>query len=271
MAVASYFETVAPTYIEQWPQELRRLSVKQVGLELTEDQVRRLGKSQIELFATWGDERELIQEGRPDLHDIRQWLTYAIYLMPSLGVQPGAFVRLGSRSAKDSFSFENGGRCEDGDDALKMLLDTSERINDDLHLALSHNYRPWLWVRQWHDIAPWQELRCFMHNRELVGISQYQYSDHSCEPDGYYNLLAMNASFFKATVEDFFPRFRDACHLDTCVFDVFVRPSYEVTLLEVNPFFALTDPCLFADAGQWPGDFDGSFRYMGKDGKVKKI
>lgn len=269
---ATYFETVAPTYIEQWPEALRQLSVGQLGLELTEDQVRRLGKSQVELFATWGDEHELANMDQPSLVDIQQWLTYAIYLMPSLGAWPGAFVRLGSRSAKDSFSFENGGRCEDGDDALKMLLNGSERINDDLHLALHHNYRPWLWVRQWHDIAPWQELRCFMHSGELVGISQYDYIDHSQQgAGGHYNLLAAKAPYFKTAVEDFFPRFRKACHLDTCVFDVFVGDGHQVTLLEINPFFALTDPCLFEDAGQWPGDFDGSFRYMDKDGKVKVI
>jgi len=32
---------------------------------------------------------------------------------------------------------------------------------------------------------------------------------------------------------------------------------WEVKLLEVNPFFEMTDPCMFA----WKDGFDGSFRF----------
>ena len=43
----------------------------------------------------------------------------------------------------------------------------------------------------------------------------------------------------------------------------------EVELIEINPFFEMTDPCLFDWRGG--GDFDRTFRYKSLDKKVISV
>ena len=147
-------------------------------------------------------------------------------------------------------------------DPLRFMLDCSERIYEDLLLAIHENYPPHIWVRQWAEIPRWSEFRCFMRERKLVGISQYNYIDGEVFPE-----IGRDAGTIRWAIgEQFFPMFRKASHLNDVVFDVWVRVStmrdntrdWSVKLLEINPFFSLTDPCLF----KWSGDdFDGSFRF----------
>jgi hypothetical protein len=87
-----------------------------------------------------------------------------------------------------------------------------------------------------------------------VGISQYRYLKTKCFPE-----IEAMAESLRLAISHFFQTFRSACHLDTVIFDMFVLPkervneppvaigshSREVKLLEINPFFALTDACLF--------------------------
>ena len=88
----------------------------------------------------------------------------------------GAFVRLGSRSPKDSWKgHREGFRVLPGTDPLRFILDASERMHEDVMLALQHDYTPTIFVRQWVTIPRWSEFRCFMQGRKLVGISQYDY------------------------------------------------------------------------------------------------
>ena len=240
-----YFDFVRPTYIENWDPRLYGLSIAQVDLPLTRDEALRLG-SNIgelgELFERW------VEPGR-SLTDLEARLDAAVASFPS-----GAFVRLGSRSPKDSWLvYERGNRSYSGHDALALLTDCSERIADDLLLALDHDYEPHLFVRRFVEIPPWAEFRCFMQQRQLVGISQYDYRVRHAE-------IAVQAVEIEAALGDFFPCFRDASHLDDAVYDVFLDPTAEtgVRLLELNPFFELTDPCLY----DWAEDFDRGFRYL---------
>ncbi len=147
---------------------------------------------------------------------------------------------------------------------LRYFCDCSERMSDDLHLALANNYLPTLWVRQWLELQKWQEFRCFMRGRKLVGISQGNYRD------GVFPECTQHEESIRWAIDQFFPDFQTACHLDDVVFDVIVyRKEYvpadkirtitwEVKLLEINPFGDFTDPCLFS----WHkgGDFDGTLR-----------
>jgi hypothetical protein len=124
---------------------------------------------------------------------------------------------------------------------------------DDLLLAIAKNYRPSIFVREWLDIPPWTEFRCFMKQRSLVGISQYFYRN-------VYPPLLAAAGEIEGAIRDFFPAFEESCHIQDVVFDIVVQPSapWQVTLLEINPYFELTDPCLF----HWhDDDFDGGFRF----------
>jgi len=70
----------------------------------------------------------------------------------------------------------------------------------------------------------------------------------------------------RLAIYTFFNKFREKCHLNNVVFDVFVTMqqhsgvSFQVKLLELNPFFEKTDPCLFS----WHNgeNFDGSVKFL---------
>jgi hypothetical protein len=255
--VSEYFERVKPTYIEQWPAELCRLSVAQVDIPLTLDQALRLGRNLVEFYVTF-------PEGPADISDIADAIFAGMSKFPN-----GAVPRLGSRSPKDSFRWmRQGPQCMTAEEALGLLCDCSERISDDLHLAIANNYSPHIFLRQYVTIPKWTEFRCFMRGRKLTGISQYNYFD-------YHQEIEENKDSIPWVVGQFFEDFfRDACHLDDVVFDVFLKKQqkrhesgmldtiWECKLLEINPFGEFTDPCLF----DWrkPDEFDGSFRSVPK-------
>jgi hypothetical protein len=283
-----YWDIVKPTYIENWEPSLHTLSIPSINIPLEGDMPRRLGSNIIEYgdaftdtdtmahnerAASWNAQAAIarmlhkpeppdrvdfikpVGDIRGDIADIRTKVVAAVEKMPN-----GAFVRLGSRSPKDAWSFQrSGGKVIVGQDPLQYLLDCSERIYEDLMLAIKQNYMPHIWIRQWVEIPPWSEFRCFMKDRKLAGISQYNYLNNEVFPE-------MDPGMCEWAVREFFKIFREATTLNDVVFDVFVKVrkagpnsrDIEVKLLEINPFFELTDPCLFA----WHSmDFDGSFRY----------
>jgi len=249
----NYWDTVRPTYIENWPSALSSLSIPSIDVPLTVDDARRLGTNIIE----YGGEFCIGEYIRADISDIRPKVAAAVAKMPA-----GAFVRLGSRSPKDSWEgHKQGFKVLPGEDPLRFILDCSERMSDDLLLAIRYNYAPHIFVRQWMDIKPWSEFRCFMRDRNLVGISQYNYLRGKVFPE-----IVRDADIIRWAIQDcFFPMFREASHLADVVFDVWVEPHtmrdntrvWEVKLVEINPFFELTDPCCF----KWGEDFGGEFRY----------
>jgi hypothetical protein len=282
-----YWDIVRPTYIENWEPALHSLSIPSIAIQLDGDTAQRIGTNIAEYgeaFCTSAEEREhnrlaadwnakaafakMMHKPEPpnrvdfirptvscsDISDIRTKVSEAVNKMPD-----GAFVRLGSRSPKDSWELQKtGGKITSGQDPLRYLLDCSERIYEDLMLALQNNYSPYIWVRQWIDIPRWSEFRCFMKNRQLAGISQYNYLNNEVFSE-------LDPGLCEWAIREFFKIFRDATALRDVVFDVFIKMrtiapnsrDIEVKLLEINPFFELTDPCLFT----WHTGFDGSFRY----------
>jgi hypothetical protein len=286
----NYWEIVNPTFLENWPAALHSLSIASIDIPLTVDDARRLGTNIIEFgdsFCETPEQRshneraadyanEVAASGflgkgpvgepvefikvkcvREDIGDIRTRVQESVVKFPN-----GAFVRLGSRSPKDSWEgHRHGFKASVGDDPLRFILDCSERMYEDLTLAIQHNYAPHIWVRQWMTIPRWAEFRCFMKARKLVGISQYNYLQGESFPE-----IVRDADTIRWVIADqFFPTFKAASHLDDVVFDVWVKASHqrdntrvwEVRLVEVNPLFELTDPCLF----QWGKQFNGKFRY----------
>lgn len=232
----SYWDIVLPTYIENWPQALYALSIAQIDIPLTIDDARRLGSNIIEYGEAFAPPQPI--------DDIRQKVTAHVAKFPN-----GAFTRLGSRSPKDSYlGYNQGFKVEANTDPLRFMLDASERIYEDLLLAIQHSYAPHIFIRQWMDIPRWAEFRCFMHDRKLVGISQYNYLKGEVFPE-----IIADPAYIQWAIENFFPDFCNASHLDSVVFDVFLKISNhantrvtEVKLLEINPYFEMTDPCLFA-------------------------
>lgn len=249
----AYFARVSPTYLENWPPALRTLSIAQVDIPLTLDGARALG-SHMGMFG------ERFTPTPLPIDAIARELEEAATKFPN-----GFVPRLGSRSPKDTWRWhKRGPRCATGQEALELLTDESERLCDDLWLALANDYTPHIFLRDWQEIPAWAEFRCFMRGRELVGISQYEH--HAIYPE-----IAEHAQGIVFAMEVFFPRLRKACHVDDIVFDVFVKirrreniSEIEMKLLECNPFFERTDPCLF----RWgiPDDFDGTFRYNTEEG-----
>lgn len=244
----NYFDMVKPTYIENWTAALYRLSIPQVDVPMTVVEAKALGSNLMDFAETFDS------PPRQDISGLRQRVEEAIRQFAG-----GCFVRLGSRSPKDSWrGCRQGFRVSTQEEAFALLCDASERISDDLHLAIANDYAPHIFVRKWEDFPVWSEFRCFMRGRKLVGISQYQHREKFDE-------IGPCRDVIERTIRSFFLCFRSAVHLDNVVFDVFVHPCddeagpVDVTVIEINPFFELTDPCLF----NWKdgGDFDGSFRW----------
>jgi len=248
-----YWQHVVPTYIENWPSGLYNLSMPQINLPLG------MPKAFLKCFEKFQDGKKLTRLENGYLKILEYKITEAGKIFPD-----GYFIRLGSRSPKDSFvGMDQGFKCTDGNRALFFLLDSMERIYDDVSLAVAHDYQPQIWLRQWVDIPEWAEFRCFMKKRRLVGASQYNYLYQQR-----FEEVAANAESIYWAIGRFFElSFLPVIHLDDVVFDVWIK-RYEhevdnqwlVKLLEINPLGPCTDPCLFS----WKdgGDFDGELRYV---------
>lgn len=259
-----YFETIRPTFIENWPQALMALSVPSVGLELDREGIVALGRAQIELFEFWNDIHRASDWAGPTQETVALIERALDRNIARVGGR--AFVRLGSRSPKDTYSPLQP-MVTSGAQALERFLGTSERFNEDLLLAFHQQYPAHIWTRRWEDIKPYQEFRCFMYERKLLGVSQYIYSDHSQDYDGAYPEIYNFAKSIRDFIWSFFTVFRLRSHLDSVIFDVWVTNT-GIRLLEINPYFDLTDPCLF----DWRSDpLDATFRYRGNRGQVEKI
>lgn len=251
----TYFKKILPTYIEKWPSILTRLSIAQKDIPIDRDTAIVLGYSNNkDLFGEY--EKCLTVDKNRMIKNLSTKIDKHIKEFPN-----GVFVRLGSRSPKDSWiGNKEGFKILEGVSAIKLLID-SERVAEDLKLALDNNYLSHIFLRQWIEIKPWQEFRCFMQNKKLIGISQYNYLDN----EEFKEIIEYKDSITWA-IELFFKKFVQACHLDNVVFDVIVilkqiknEIQWEIKLLEINPFLNMTDPCLF----DWnkPNEFNGTLKY----------
>lgn len=260
----THWELAKPTYIENWPDELHQISIPSAIRRLTIEEARILGSFIYELGEAF-DVSDIPESLKESTHvELVGWMDEKIKQFPQ-----GAFVRLGSRSPKDSMYWgcdpndQDSGRVSSGEEAFRRLVACSERVYQDLQLAIAQNYQPTIVLRPWVDMPQWSEFRCFQKAGELTGISQYYHREFHPE-------VATNHSGIVWAIQKFHERlFVPACHLQDVVFDVFVKRSasdnvrrYEVKLLEINPYWDLTDPCLF----NWnkPEEFDGRFKYREK-------
>ena len=253
-----YLEFVKPTYIENWPKELARLTFAQTGLPLSRGEMVTLGGANIEFG-------EILREsyGKPSVaarDGLIQRMDEAIRLYPN-----GCFVRLGSRSPKDSmWIYEHGAQCRDGMQAWNCLTGCSERMHDDLSIALAEEYQAWIWCRQWVDMEPDEEFRCFQRGGDLIAISQYDYLNKA-----HYPKIVQNASGITWAIGQWYygSEFRRDVGMKDVILDVRCarreagnQAVYETTLVEINPFFDMTDPCLFS----WPLKVEPvEFRFRG--------
>ncbi len=307
----TYLERVKPTYIENWPAALCRLSFAQVDIPLSLAEARAVGfhimefgegfvpitiaqQAQKEAAYEWthrsmagflsgadpGPRAEM-----PDTTPDQAWVMdqRALYAavharaVTALSKFPkGAIVRLGSRSPKDAWSWiQDGAKLVVGDDPLKHIIGCSERMYEDLTLALNSGYAPHIFVREWIDIPKWAEFRCFLRNKRLAGVSQYYYHQYFPELDTNHDLVNHWLRYY---VNNFigpacadFPEviFDVAALINRRETEIGTEVNVEFKLVEINPFFEMTDPCLFDWRGG--GDFDETFRFLSPDKKTQSV
>lgn len=168
-----------------------------------------------------------------------------------------AFVRLGTRSPKDVGDFrERRGRTRLSVEAIHWLR-SSKRMADDLADCERYGYPPVVVVRPWLDIPLWSELRCFVRDGGILGLSQFHLRLGPAVE------LIESAAAIETAVHRFVGEFVQATEYRTGALDLYVTKGEEeewsVRLIEINPLMPLTDPLLFS----WRGsDMDGSFRYL---------
>lgn len=247
----NYFDLVKPTYVENWPAQLYNYSVATIHFPISGEQMQTLINCN---YMTVEDGHNPTEKEKTILKEIEAILDSYIIQFPK-----GSFVRLGSRSPKDSYdAHKKLFRYYNGHEAIAALCD-SERIHDDLYLAKANNYTPSLVVREWININPWQEFRAFYKNRKLIGLSQYNYLQQEVFPEilELANTIEWAIRVKSEIVATLLP-------LDNVVVDyIYKVRNYgnervsEVILLEVNPFMVYTDPCLF----NWSRDNFQTFEF----------
>jgi len=138
------------------------------------------------------------------------------------------------------------------------LLKSSEFICHDLSMPYQHcldeetrrgHKVPYVLVlRRWSDtINRGHEFRCFVKDRELVGISQR-------DPTQYYDHIGVDAESIVNDVRTFFAEFvQNRFQSKSYVFDVLRVKKDKVKLVDFNPFGPVTDSQLF-DWDQLTGD-----------------
>lgn len=306
----NYLDIVKPTYIENWSPALCRLSFAQIDIPLTLAETRAIGfhiiefgdnfipitaeqQAQLEAAYQWshrsvanlltgtdiGPKVEM-----PDITPDQPWVIsqHELYknvkdrVAEALTKFPkGAIIRLGSRSPKDAWSWNRNAKLMAGDDPFKHIINCSERMSDDLSLALKNNYTPHIFVREWMDIPEWAEFRCFLKKGRLAGVSQYHYHQHFKELEKNYELIShwlryYTNNYVNPACADFESIIFDvAAIINRRESDLGTETSIQFKLIEINPFFEMTDPCLF----DWRkgGDFDETFRFLTPDKKTTSI
>ena len=187
-------------------------------------------------------------------------------VITSLPTKKGAFVKLSTRSPKDSHvAFAKAhtsylARCPSlgasasineklillsevvieslkvtsGEEAIKLLI-SSDRVGEDLEYALEtgddgFGQRISIVVREWVEIPLWAEFRGFVWNSNLTSIGQY---NHPVT----FPILQEQAlvTAVKSDIVTFFHKIKDQIALDRYIID-FAWTKDRVYLVEVNPF-----------------------------------
>ncbi|KAA8909238.1 hypothetical protein TRICI_004550 [Trichomonascus ciferrii] len=94
-------------------------------------------------------------------------------------------------------------------------------------------------LRKWVDVNPAMEFRCFVKDRELVGVTQRDMNYYEFLNDLKPKLLTLIQSFFRQNLQTSFPD-------SSFVFDVYIpRPFDRVWLVDINPYAFKTDTKLY--------------------------
>eukprot|EP00041_Stephanoeca_diplocostata_P017479 m.352889 g.352889 ORF g.352889 m.352889 type:complete len:429 (+) comp20715_c0_seq1:135-1421(+) len=94
-------------------------------------------------------------------------------------------------------------------------------------------------LRRWTDISTAMEFRCFVKNKQLIGISQRDFTN-------FYPALASQKELIQSEIGKFFStQIRDIFPLQDYSFDLYRKGAEDILLLDFNPFSPVTDSLMF--------------------------
>lgn len=247
-----FFRTAVKTYIENWPAGLYNESIATALFQLTQKEMDALIETNAFTIEETG--KEPSEESFTMVSDLAKKITEHINRFPK-----GSYVKLGSRSPKDSYiGFKEGFCCLDGQKVIRLFND-SERVKDDLKSAQHNKYQSSVAVREWVKMPEWAEFRGFFKNKKLVGLSQYNYRNNKSYPE-----ILENADSIQWAMQKKAEQIAAFLPAPDIVADFLYKVRVygnervsEVILIEVNPFDIWTDPCLF----NWNKDSFDSFEF----------
>ncbi|RNA08611.1 cell division cycle 123-like protein [Brachionus plicatilis] len=192
---------------------------------------------------SWDEEEE--DKNYPDFREFDEILKEKLKTFSNK-----VFIKLNWSSPKDAFWVLNKLSCCSLSD-IYMLLKSSDFISHDLNQAFSQcedneemrqtidSFEYKLIMREWVNINPSMEFRCFVNKDRLVGISQRE-----CR--SFYQILLDGRNEMMQRIEYFFAEKIQGKFLDeSFVFDVCLGKK-SIKLLDFNPFCSKTDSLLYS-------------------------
>ncbi|EPB92206.1 hypothetical protein HMPREF1544_01031 [Mucor circinelloides 1006PhL] len=181
----------------------------------------------------------------PNFPEVEKEIREAIYEF-----EGAVFPKLNWTSPRDAawISATQSLKCTSPFDVF-LLLKSSDFINHDLNHAYEHctdiEYRENqkiqfnLVLRKWYDLQPSMEFRCFVKNKEIIGITQRDMN--------FYPFLLETKQDIEQSIYEFFEDVvRDGFESTHYVFDVYIqRSNSKVYLVDFNPFSPTTDALLY--------------------------
>ena len=214
-----WLDYIQPTLIDQWPKEVLKLSMPTIFVPIdAEDFLKAMDSA----------------ENYNNPGKVPYFCDLAARLDDILGWEK-MFFRLNSRSSKDvgpSITMS-------GKEVVDNLLCSMRVLEDLVHFKYVPEQKCFICLRKYVPIYNGLEFRCFVKNRNLIGISAYYDSRNDYD---YVTLNTAEKSIVKFYEEKLEPVMD---HVDDIVFDVHLSGNLtEVQLIELNPYW-LSDPCLF--------------------------
>lgn len=159
-----------------------------------------------------------------------------------------AFPKLNWSSPKDAAWISHNGtlKCSTFNDVC-LLLKSSDFITNDLTNAYKfcEDFSPHpndqfeLVLREYQNIVPGMEFRCFVKNNRLIGITQRHIATH-------FDYLVNNKIKISDRIINFFnSKIKGKFGDTTYIFDVYNNPNDRIYLIDFNPFGEITDSMLF--------------------------
>ena len=215
------FDLIRSTFLDQWPEKVWKLTIPM--------------QARVEIPLEWVDELCEIGARKEGVVEKR----ICEVLEPVMDGRP-YFVRLNSSSPKD-FTFPKMPVFKKPQDVVEALFN-SQRTLDDMLEMRNNSAEVYIYFRPYIKIFPGTEFRCFVQDRHLRGISEYEPSKS--------DFPRVRKDDITKSILEFTPRVVDAFNQDEFVYDVFFPKSsaqqktLRPVLIEINPY-GLSDLCLF--------------------------